>query len=95
MNSHKTDPTLDALISQALEPFSHAAPPRDAQKKLMRRTYGFPPRIRRFVTWVHSFSAQRLMLSNQPYMVTHTDAYCPSLFLGVTLSHISGLRIAS
>ena len=95
MNSHKTDHTLDALFSQALEPFTHATPPRDAPKKLMRRYYGFPLKIQRFVTWVHSFSAQNFMLSNQPTLIAHTGAYRPSPFLGVTLSQISGLRMSS
>jgi hypothetical protein len=95
MSSHNPDYLIDDLFTQALQPLSNATPSRDAEKKLMRRFHGFPPRVLRLFTWLHSFSAQNFMLSNQPYFIELYSQYRPSPFLGVAVSQLSGLKITS
>ncbi len=94
MSSHKSDLIIDNLFTQALQPFSSTTPPKDAANKLLHRIQAFPPRVHKLFTWIHCFSALHFLLSNQPYSIEPYGQYRPSPFLSVTVSQLSGLRIA-
>jgi len=95
MNSHKSDIDIDALFAQALYPIAKARPPLDAMSRLFRRIKYYPPRMLRFMNWMHSFSALYFLLSNEPRFIEPYGIYRPSPFLSFTVSQLSDIKLAS
>ncbi|MDF1513318.1 MAG: hypothetical protein P1S60_05870 [Anaerolineae bacterium] len=95
MNSHKSIHDVDVLFAQALQSMADARPPRDATHRVIRRIRYYPPRLLRFMTWLHSFSALYFLHSHEPRCIEPYGSFQPSPFLSFTLSQLSDLKLAS
>lgn len=103
MNSHKTPDELDELFRQALRPLGDAHPPRGAWRRLLRQICVMRPFWGHVLwghvlfSWMRGLSAQFYLppSTNQPCCVGHGGKCTPSPFLGVMVSQMVDLRMAS
>lgn len=98
MNSHKTPDELDELFRQALHPLGDAHPPKGLWRRVLRQVRVTRPFWGHLLfSWMRGLSAQLYLppSTNQPRCVGPGRKCTPSPFLGVMVTQMVDLRMAS